>query len=83
MPNELLDQRDWLLSNIAQKVDISVINQTDGSVSVFIGQGQPLALGSYASNLLVQASKTDSAYKSIVLNGQDISSHTSVRLRIE
>ncbi|WP_445366608.1 flagellar hook-associated protein FlgK [Methylomonas sp. BW4-1] len=73
IPNESLDQRDWLLSNIAQKVDVSVINQTDGSVSVFIGQGQPLVLGSYAANLSVQASKTDSAHKSILLNGQDIS----------
>lgn len=73
MPNELLDQRDWLLSNIAQKVDVSVLNQADGSVSVFIGQGQPLVLGSYASSLSVQTSKTDSAHKSILLNGQDIS----------
>ncbi|WP_020482810.1 flagellar hook-associated protein FlgK [Methylomonas sp. MK1] len=73
MPNELLDQRDWLLSNIAQKVDVSVINQADGAVSVFIGQGQPLVLGGYASSLSVQSSKTDTTHKSILLNGQDIS----------
>ncbi|OAI17583.1 flagellar hook-associated protein FlgK [Methylomonas koyamae] len=73
MPNELLDQRDWLLSNIAQKVDVSVVNQADGAVSVFIGQGQPLVLGGYASSLSVQSSKTDTTQKSILLNGQDIS----------
>jgi len=73
MPNELLDQRDWLLSNIAQKVDVSVVNQADGAVSVFIGQGQPLVLGGYASSLSVQSFNTDTTHKSILLNGQDIS----------
>ncbi|MDD1621883.1 MAG: flagellar hook-associated protein FlgK [Methylococcaceae bacterium] len=74
MPNDLLDQRDLLLNKIAEKADISVVPQSDGSVSVFIGQGQPLVLGNNASTLSVQSSKTDPLHKEIVLNGQDISS---------
>jgi flagellar hook-associated protein 1 FlgK len=74
MPNDLLDQRDLLLNKIAEKADISVVPQSDGSVSVFIGQGQPLVLGNNASTLSVQGSKTDPLHKEIVLNGQDISS---------
>lgn len=73
MPNDLLDQRDVLLNKIAEKADVSVVPQKDGSVSVFIGQGQPLVLGDYASTLSVQASSTDINHKEVLLNGQDIS----------
>lgn len=74
MPNDLLDQRDLLLNKIAEKADISVVPQSDGSVSVFIGQGQPLVLGNNASTLAVQGSKTDPLHMGVTLNGQDISS---------
>lgn len=77
MPNELLDQRDALLTKIAEKTDVSFVNQADGSINVFIGKGQPLVLGSYASTLAVQGSSTDVAHKQIILNGQDVSSQLS------
>lgn len=77
MPNELLDQRDLLLNKVAEKVDVSVVPQSDGSVSVFIGQGQPLVLGNYSATLAVQSSKTDPLRKELILNGQNISSQLS------
>lgn len=77
MPNELLDQRDELLRKIAEKVDVSVVGQADGSVSVFIGQGQPLVQGNYASTLVAQASTTDPLRQEIMINGQNISSRLS------
>ncbi len=77
MPNELLDQRDALLTKIAEKTDVSFVDQSDGSINVFIGKGQPLVLGSYASTLSVQGSSTDVDHKQIVLNGQDISNQLS------
>ncbi|MGZ4959902.1 MAG: flagellar hook-associated protein FlgK [Methylomonas sp.] len=77
MPNDLLDQRDQLLNKVAEQADVSVVPQADGSVSVFIGQGQPLVLGSGASTLAVKASQADPLHKEIVLNGQDISSQLS------
>jgi flagellar hook-associated protein 1 FlgK len=77
MPNELLDQRDALLTKIAEKTDVSFVNQADGSINVFIGKGQPLVLGSYASTLSLQGSSIDVDHKQIVLNGQDISSQLS------
>ncbi|OAI29149.1 MULTISPECIES: flagellar hook-associated protein FlgK [Methylomonas] len=73
MPNDLLDQRDLLLNKIAEKVDVNFTNQTDGSINVFIGNGQPLVLGNSASQLSLQSSATDSTHKEILLNGQDIS----------
>ena len=76
-PNALLDQRDTLLKQITQQTNVSVVPQTDGSVNVFIGQGQPLVMGKTASTLAVQASNTDSNHLQLMLNGQDISNQIS------
>lgn len=74
MPNDLLDQRDLLLNKIAGISDVSVVPQQDGSVSVFIGSGQPLVLGKYSSTLTVQNSKFDPLHRDIFLDNQNISS---------
>lgn len=51
LPNDLLDQRDEMLRQLAEKVDVKVVTQGDGQLSVFIGKGQPLVIGSQASTL--------------------------------
>lgn len=51
LPNDLLDQRDEMLRRLAEKVDVKVVTQGDGQMSVFIGKGQPLVIGSKASAL--------------------------------
>ena len=43
-PNELLDQRDQLISNLSQLVGISTTTDPTGAVNVFVGNGQPLVL---------------------------------------
>lgn len=73
MPNELLDQRDLLLNKVAEKLDVSVIPQQDGSVSVFAGQGQMLVLGNQASTLSVRSASSDLSHREILLNGEEIS----------
>jgi len=50
-PNDLLDQRDLLLDQLAQKVSVNVVMQDGGAANVFIGTGQPLVLGSQATSL--------------------------------
>ncbi|HEY8540134.1 MAG TPA: flagellar hook-associated protein FlgK [Steroidobacteraceae bacterium] len=50
-PNDLLDQRDKLLDQLSQKVSINVVMQDGGVMNVFIGNGQPLVLGTAASEL--------------------------------
>lgn len=77
LPNDLLDQRDALVNKIAEKINVSTIQQPDGSLSVFIGQGQSLVLGSNAANLSLEASKTDSSRQNIIMGGQDISKQIS------
>lgn len=72
-PNTLMDQRDQLLNQISQLTNISLVNQNDGSVNVYFGQGQPLVLGSTSNNLTVQSSPTDSSQLQIISNGQNVS----------
>ena len=50
-PNDLLDTRDKLIEDLAEFVSVSTAEQSDGSINVFIGKGQPLVLGAVASSL--------------------------------
>ncbi len=50
-PNDLLDQRDKLIGEIASYVKITTIAAEDGSVNLFVGGGQRLVLGGEAAKL--------------------------------
>ena len=52
-PNDLLDRRDELTSELSKLVNVTTTEMPDGSMSVFIGQGQPLVLGQNAHALSV------------------------------
>jgi flagellar hook-associated protein 1 len=43
-PNELLDQRDQLVSNLSQLVGVTTTTDPDGALNVFVGNGQALVL---------------------------------------
>lgn len=43
--NDLLDQRDSLLTRLNKEIGTTTIKESDGSLSVFIGVGQPLVTG--------------------------------------
>jgi flagellar hook-associated protein 1 FlgK len=43
-PNQLLDQRDQLVSNLSQLAGVSTTSNSDGSINVYLGNGQPLVL---------------------------------------
>lgn len=77
LPNDLLDQRDALLGKIAEKINASVINMDDGSVSVIIGKGQSLVSGGNSATLSLAGSAFDNSYKDIVINGQPITQSIS------
>jgi flagellar hook-associated protein 1 len=51
-PNDLLDQRDRLINDLSGRVAVDVVKQDDGAWNVFIGNGQPLVIGSRAGSLL-------------------------------
>ncbi len=50
-PNQLLDQRDHLVSQLADQIGVTTIEADDGSVGVFIGGGQNLVLGARTNTL--------------------------------
>jgi flagellar hook-associated protein 1 FlgK len=58
-PNDLLDQRDNLVSQMNQLVKTTVVQQSDGSYNLFIGNGQPLVVGQQTFNLTAIASPQD------------------------
>jgi len=43
-PNQLLDQRDQLVSSLSKLVGISTTTDSNGALNVFVGNGQPLVL---------------------------------------
>ncbi len=43
--NDLLDQRDQLIMDLNKEIKATTVKQGDGSVNVFIGNGQPLVVG--------------------------------------
>lgn len=51
--NDLLDQRDNLVTELNKLVKVSTFTESDGSLSVFVGSGQSLVVGSSVSQLVV------------------------------
>lgn len=67
-PNDLLDQRDQLISDLNKEIRVTVVPQSDGSYGVFMGKGQPLVLGQQAYSLSAvvapdDVSRLDIGYK--------------------
>lgn len=78
-PNDLLDQRDALIAQLSQHIEVSRIDnrdqsgRPDGSVSLFVGGGQPVVLGadSHALKSVPQPGAPDQRSLVITRNGQD------------
>jgi flagellar hook-associated protein 1 FlgK len=75
LPNDLLDQRDALVTQISQKISVNVQPQPDGTINLFIGKGQSLVLGASSSKLSLTGSSADPEHKEILLDGQNISKY--------
>ncbi|MDB5779793.1 MAG: flgK [Polaromonas sp.] len=58
-PNDLLDQRDQLVSDLSKLVGTKVVVQDGGQFNVFIGNGQTLVLGDKATTLAAVGSSID------------------------
>ncbi len=63
--NDLRDQRDELVAQLNDEVRATVV-QSDGGYSVFLGGGQPLVMGSQASQLTARPSAMDADRLEIV-----------------
>lgn len=57
--NDLLDQRDQLIGELNKLVRVSTVAESDGSLSVFIGNGQQLVVGVRPNTLQFVPSAAD------------------------
>ena len=67
-PNQLLDQRDQLVGQIAAVINVTTIAADDGSVGVFIGGGQNLVLGGNANTIKAVPDEFDPAKTMLTLS---------------
>lgn len=58
-PNDLLDQRDQLINQLNKEIKVSVQKESNGTLSVFIGNGQTLVIDEQAMSLRTIQSPTD------------------------
>ncbi len=68
-PNDLMDQRDLLVSDLSKLVGTKVVIQSNGQYGVFIGNGQTLVLGDKAATLKSDVSSADPTQNSVFLVG--------------
>ena len=67
VPNDLLDQRDALVKQIAGAIGATALPQSDGSVNLFAGNGQPLVVGRQANTLVVVPDDQDASKKQLAV----------------
>jgi flagellar hook-associated protein 1 len=57
--NDLLDQRDQLIADLNTKIRATTTTQSDGTYSVYIGNGQPLVIGTLPFSMQAMAAPND------------------------
>lgn len=57
--NDLLDQRDQLIADLNKEIRVTTLVQSDGTYNVFIGNGQPLVVGTLNYSLQAVAAPDD------------------------
>ncbi len=58
-PNDLLDQRDKLIMNLAEQIQLTRVNMSDGSVNLFMSNGQPLVVKEASFKVQTQVDPSD------------------------
>lgn len=60
-PNDLMDQRDLLVTKISEQIKTTVLPQADNTYNVSIGNGIPIVLGNQSQDLYAVPNDTDSS----------------------
>lgn len=67
--NDLMDQRDQLVKELSQKLDITRISSGDGQMNLTLSDGTPLVLGDQTFTLSTQANSNNSGLLDISIQG--------------
>jgi len=60
-PNDLLDQRDRLINELSTYLSVTSIEQSNGSMNIFVGKGQGIVVGQSAIELSVTTDPADTS----------------------
>lgn len=52
-PNDLMDQRDEALKKLSELISVRLVEDTNGNINAFIGNGEPLVVGPQVSSFEV------------------------------
>lgn len=66
-PNDLLDERDRLVSKLSEYVQVTTMEAEDGTLGVFMGGGQRLVLGGMAEELKMVPDTFDGARSGVAI----------------
>jgi flagellar hook-associated protein 1 FlgK len=64
-PNQLMDQRDSLVDQLSQYVNVNAITQSDGQMDIYVGSGQPLVVSGTAQTLVASTDPNDATESNI------------------
>jgi flagellar hook-associated protein 1 len=67
-PNDLLDQRDALIAELSEFVQVTTLPADDGTLAVFVAGGQRLVLGTQATKLAFASDEFDITRGAIAVN---------------
>lgn len=73
-PNDLLDRRDQLVKDIADRIDIRVDDDGNGALNLAVGSGQALVTGNTSNEL---SARNSPAGLNIEISGRDITSRVA------
>ncbi|WP_438971703.1 flagellar hook-associated protein FlgK [Methylophaga sp.] len=71
-PNDLLDRRDKLINDLSELVSVKTVEQSNGSMNVFIGTGQPVVVGSSTNKLSTIFDPNDSSRLQVALGQNQV-----------
>jgi flagellar hook-associated protein 1 len=64
-PNQLMDQRDSLVDQLSQYVNVNAITQSNGEMDIYVGSGQPLVVSGTAQTLVASQDPNDASESDI------------------
>jgi flagellar hook-associated protein 1 FlgK len=68
-PNQLMDQRDQLITQLSQYVSVQTVTESSGAMDVYVGTGQALVTGGTAAKLTTMAGAYDPSQLAIAISG--------------
>jgi len=66
--NELRDQREQVLTNLSELIDVRVVEQDGSQMSVFVGNGEPLVIGQNYNAIEAVSGDPDGKRKELAVN---------------